>query len=136
MALQVDSAVGTCAIATIATYGNLAKVFQFYVRLLVHVGVRFHVCFRVRFRIRFHVRFRIHVPFHARVNTALRIFLSDMANIQLISKARTRWRGNLKDLSLERGWTKSAENIGASPLKRDLSVDTTFSQINLAGQSF
>jgi hypothetical protein len=46
-----------------------------------------------------------------------------------------RWRGNLKGLSLERGWTKLAENLGASTLKRDLSVDTTFSQTNLAGQS-
>jgi hypothetical protein len=58
-----------------------------------------------------------------------------MASIQLISKAHTRWRGNLKGLSLERGWTKSAENLGASSLKRDLSVDTIFSQRNLAGQS-
>jgi hypothetical protein len=41
-----------------------------------------------------------------------------MASIQLISKACTRWRGNLKGLSLERGWTKSAENLGASSLKR------------------
>ncbi len=52
---------------------------------------------------------------------------ADMAIIQSISKARTRWRGNLKGLSLERGWTKSAESLGASPLKRDLSVDITFS---------
>jgi hypothetical protein len=66
---------------------------------------------------------------------ALRIFLSDVAIIQLISKARMRWRGNLKGLSLERGWTKSAENLGASTVKRDLSVDITFSQTNLAGQS-
>jgi hypothetical protein len=58
-----------------------------------------------------------------------------MAIIQLISKAYTRWRGNLKSLSLERGWTKSAENLGASMLKRDLSVDTTFNRTNLAGQS-
>jgi hypothetical protein len=58
-----------------------------------------------------------------------------MASIQSISKARTRWRGNLKGLSLERGWAKSTENLGASPLKSDLSVDTTFSLINLAGQS-
>jgi hypothetical protein len=58
-----------------------------------------------------------------------------MAIIQLISKAHTRWRENLKSLSLERGWTKSAENLGASTLKRDLSVDNTFSQVNLAGQS-
>jgi hypothetical protein len=46
-----------------------------------------------------------------------------------------RWRGNLKGLSLERGWTKLAENLGASTLKRDLSDDTTLSQTNLAGQS-
>jgi hypothetical protein len=66
---------------------------------------------------------------------ALRTFLSDVAIIQLISKARMRWRGNLKGLSHERRWTKSAENLGASTLKRDLSLDTTFSQTNLAGQS-
>jgi hypothetical protein len=40
-----------------------------------------------------------------------------MAIIQLISKARMRWRGNLKGLSLERGWTKSAENLGRLSLK-------------------
>jgi hypothetical protein len=61
--------------------------------------------------------------------------LADVAIIQIISKAYTRWRRTLKGLSLERGWTKSAENLGASSLKRDLSVDTTFSQTNLAGQS-
>jgi hypothetical protein len=46
-----------------------------------------------------------------------------------------RWRGNLKGRSLERGWTKLAKNLGASLFKRDLSIDTTFSQTNLAGQS-
>jgi hypothetical protein len=58
-----------------------------------------------------------------------------MAIIQLISKTRMKCRRNLKSLSLERGWTKSAENLGASFLKRDLLVDTTFNQTNLAGQS-
>ncbi len=69
MALQVGSAVGTCAIATIAPYGNPAKVFQFHVRILVHVCVRFHVRFRVPFRVRFrfHVRIRIYVRFRVRV---------------------------------------------------------------------
>jgi hypothetical protein len=38
-------------------------------------------------------------------------------------------------LSLERGWTNTAENLGASPFKIDLSIDTTFSLTNLAGQS-
>ncbi len=45
------------------------------------------------------------------------------------------WRGNLKGLSYERGWLKSADDLGASPFKRDLLNDTTFSQRNLAGQS-
>ncbi len=42
---------------------------------------------------------------------------------------KSHWK--LKGLSLERGWTKSAENL----FKKDLSIDTTFSQTNLAGQS-
>jgi hypothetical protein len=58
-----------------------------------------------------------------------------VAIIQLISKACARWRGNLKGLSLKRGLTKSAKNLGAFLFKRDLSIDTTFSQTNLAGQS-
>jgi hypothetical protein len=45
-------------------------------------------------------------------------------------KSCIRWR-----LSRERGWTKSSEDLGAYPFKSDLSIDTTFSQINLAGQS-
>jgi hypothetical protein len=58
-----------------------------------------------------------------------------VAIIQVISKACMRWRRNLKGLTLERGWTKSAKNLGASLFKGDLSIDTTFSQTNLAGQS-
>ncbi len=61
--------------------------------------------------------------------------MADMASILLIPKGPTRWHGNLKGLSYERGWLKSADNLGASPYKRDLSNDTTFSQTNLAGQS-
>jgi hypothetical protein len=48
---------------------------------------------------------------------------------------KSRWTVPLKGLSHERGWIKSAENLGASPFKSDLLIDTTFSQINLAGQS-
>jgi hypothetical protein len=51
------------------------------------------------------------------------------------SKSCIRWRQHLKGLSRERGWAKSSEDLGASPLKSDLSIDTTFSQINLDGQS-
>jgi hypothetical protein len=40
-----------------------------------------------------------------------------------------------KGLSYKRGWLKSSDNLSASPFKRDLSNDTTFSQTNLAGQS-
>jgi hypothetical protein len=59
----------------------------------------------------------------------------DMAIILLISKACTRWRRNLKGLFTREMVVKSAENLGASPFKRDLSNDTTSSQTNLAGQS-
>ncbi len=45
------------------------------------------------------------------------------------------WRQHLKGLSRERGWAKSFEDLGASPFKSDLLIDTTFSQINLDGQS-
>ncbi len=61
--------------------------------------------------------------------------MADMAIILPIPKGPTRWHRNLKGLSYERGLLKSAENLGASPFKIDLSNDTTFSQINLAGQS-
>jgi hypothetical protein len=61
--------------------------------------------------------------------------MADMAIILSISKGPTRWRRNLKGLSYERGWLKSADNLGAFPFKRDLSNDTTFSETNLAGQS-
>jgi hypothetical protein len=52
-----------------------------------------------------------------------------------ISKVRLRWRGNLKRLSHEKGWIKSAENIVASHFKSVLSIDATFSQAHRAGQS-
>jgi hypothetical protein len=42
---------------------------------------------------------------------------------------------NLKDLSRERRWAKSAENLGTSPFQRDPSNDNTFNQINFFGQS-
>jgi hypothetical protein len=38
----------------------------------------------------------------------------------VIPNGRTRWRGNLKGLSHDRGQVKSAENIGGSLFKRDL----------------
>jgi hypothetical protein len=57
----------------------------------------------------------------------LRILLSDIAIILSVPKLRRRWRRKLKDLSHERGWVKSAGNLGAFPFKRVLSIDTTFS---------
>jgi hypothetical protein len=53
--------------------------------------------------------------------------MADMAIILSIPKGPTRWRGNVKGLSYEREWLKPADNLGASPFKRDLSNDTTFS---------
>jgi hypothetical protein len=44
----------------------------------------------------------------------------DTAIILSIPKGPTRWRGNLKGLSYERGWLKLANNLGASPFKGDL----------------
>ncbi len=61
--------------------------------------------------------------------------MANMAIILSIPNGPTRWHWNLKGLSYERGWLNSADNLGASPFKRDLSNDTTFSQTNLAGQS-
>ncbi len=61
--------------------------------------------------------------------------MADMAIILLIPKGPMRWGRNLKGFSYERGLLKSAENLGASPFKIELSNDTTFSQTNLAGQS-
>jgi hypothetical protein len=61
--------------------------------------------------------------------------MSDIAIILLIPKAHTRWRLNFKGLSHERRWVKSAENLGASPFKRDLLIDITFSHMYLARQS-
>ncbi len=57
---------------------------------------------------------------------ALWIFLADTAIILSIPKGPMRWRGNLKGLSNKRGWLNSTENLGASPFKRDVSIDTTF----------
>ncbi len=115
------------AIATIAAYGNPAKIFQF--RFRVHFHVYFHVRFRVRSMsvsmfVSVSVSVSVSVPVSVSVsvsvsktasvymsvlfmcpyqlNTALQRYLSDMAIIQLISKACTWWCGNLKGFSLER----------------------------------
>jgi hypothetical protein len=91
----------------------------------------------VSFCFLFHIRFRFHVHFHVcfNINMALGMFISNMAIILLIPKGPTRCCGKLKGLLVERGWLKSADNLGASPFKRDLLNDTTFSQTNLDGQS-
>jgi hypothetical protein len=41
---------------------------------------------------------------------------------------------NFKGLSEAGGWGKFAENLRASPFNKNLSNETTFSQIHLAGQ--
>jgi hypothetical protein len=61
-----------------------------------------------------------------------------MTNIAFIlssPKAPKRWRGNLEGLLHERGLVKYAENLDASPFKRDLLNISAFRQTNLAGQS-
>jgi hypothetical protein len=64
------------------------------------------------------------------------MFLSDMAIVLSILKGPTRWNRNLKSRILnESVWVKFAENLGTSPYTTDLSIDTSFSQAHLAGQS-
>jgi hypothetical protein len=121
----------------------LAKVRQFHVHVRFHGHVHFRVL-SVSISVSMSVSVSMFVsvsmsififPCYFNLNMALCIFMADMAIILSIPKGPMRWRGNLKGLSYKRGWLKSAENLGASPFKRDLSNDTTFSQVNLAGQS-
>jgi hypothetical protein len=58
-----------------------------------------------------------------------------MAVIWLFPNAPARWHRNLKGFSHESGWVKSAENLCASPLKRNNFVIKICSQTYLAGQS-
>jgi hypothetical protein len=60
--------------------------------------------------------------------------MSDMEILLLVPKGYTRWCGNSKGLSDERGYVKSAENLDVSPFKRDSLIDTTISLVR-AGQS-
>jgi hypothetical protein len=46
-----------------------------------------------------------------------------------------RWHRHSTDLSSERAWAKSAEDLRSSPFKKDLSIKTTFSEIQVTGQS-
>jgi hypothetical protein len=59
-----------------------------------------------------------------------------IGNYLLIFESCIRWCGNFKDLSHEREWAKSAENLGASPFQEGLSTDATICPIHLAEQSF
>jgi hypothetical protein len=120
----------------------LAKVCQFHVHVRVLSSVHVHV-----------LSVSVSISMAVSVFTSLSVFMSISVLFQFkygamniygrpgnycilpIPKGPTRWRGNLKGLQHERGWLKSADNLGASPFKRDLSNDTTFSQTNLAGQS-
>jgi hypothetical protein len=77
----------------------------------------------------------VRVRISANLKLVLWIFMFDMAIMMWIPKGRTRWCGNLKGLSHERGWVKTAKNLGASPFKRKPTIDTTFSQAHLARQS-
>jgi hypothetical protein len=59
--------------------------------------------------------------------------MADMAIILPIPKGPTRWRGNLKGLSYERGLLKSVENLGAPLPLREIYQMTPLSakQISL-----
>jgi hypothetical protein len=108
----------------------LAKAFQFRVRVFVCVLV----C-AISIDVLFHILFHVRVPVHVNLITALRVFMSDMAIILSIPKAPTRRHRNLQGLQHERAWVNSAENLGASPFQTNLSTDTNFSHMYLAGES-
>jgi hypothetical protein len=90
--------------------------------------------------------------FHNAIGTAFQQCVSGIGNISMgwkighyqrcvqlwklvfMSQILYKMAPTLKGLSHERGWAKSSENLGASPFKSDLSIDTAFSQINLARQ--
>ncbi len=123
-----------------------------YVHVHVHVFVRarvhVHVCVNIHVNVCRGVCICVYVcpgpcPFGAYSFCFLFLFFlfrvmnitSTMAIIPSIPKERPRWGGNLKGLSHESERSNSAERSPASPLEGDLSIDTTFSQTNLDGQS-
>jgi hypothetical protein len=110
----------------------LAKIRQFHVHVCVHghfhvrvlsVSVSMSVSVSVSVSMLFHFK-------HGTMNIYGRHgkYIVDFQGSYKVA-------GNLKDLSYERGWLKSADNLGASPFKRDLSNNTTFIETNLTEQS-
>ncbi len=97
---------------------------------IVSFGFSFHVHLHFHFRFCFHVHFML---FHFKYG-AMNI-CGRHGNYIVKFQGSEEVGLNLKGLSYERGWLKSAYNLGASPFKRDLSNDTTFSQTDIAGQS-
>ncbi len=61
-------------------------------------------------------------------------FMAAMANRILIANNCTRRRLIFNRLSQDEWQTDFSKNLRASPFNDDLSIDTTFSQIHLAGQ--
>jgi hypothetical protein len=59
----------------------------------------------------------------------LKIFMSDMYIFLLVPEAHTRWRGNLKGLSLEREWAKRAK------ISAPLDIGETYRLLPLSAQS-
>jgi hypothetical protein len=122
----------------------LAKVCQFH----VHVRVRGHVHVRVRGYVHVHVRvLSVSLSVSMKVSVSISIsvlFLFKYGAMNVYGRHgnySVNFQGSyevarkLKGPLIKRGWLKSANNLGTSPFKRDLSNDTTYSQTNLAGQS-
>ncbi len=152
-ALQVYSAIGNCAMIfqrhSIWRYRDNCAICNTKQKFANSMSISVSVAMSMSMYCQFPFPFQCPFPFPfpcpflfpcsfpccLNLNMALWIFIADTAIILSIPKGPTRWRRNLKGLSYERGWLKLADNLGATPFKRDLSNDTTFSQRNLAGQS-
>ncbi len=68
------------------------------------------------------------------IPTALRNFMSALGIRILIANSCTRCRKIFEVLSQDELQTKLAENLRASPFNKELSNETSFSMIHLAGE--
>ncbi len=103
------------------SYGSLAKYCFF------RFCFRFRVCFRVCVLVPVRVQVHLSVPAPVRVRTDFYIYDAIYVrhcNYLFHSRGPCEVAQNLKGLSCERRCAKSADNLSASLLMRDLSTDT------------
>ncbi len=133
-----DQSYGT--LVTIAPYGSLSKFPRFYVSLRPYMCPCLCPCpyscsctstvpANVLVRVIVSIHIRIRVNFHMEQWKLLHAHHSNNPGVEYEAV----W--NLKAPLTWKRWVKSAKNLVASFTKKDLSIDTTFSQMHFAGQS-